>query len=614
MSGKGFSGGMVAACAGLAVSLGAAVGLTGCASPGTSPFENRLQADLRRSMIDSTRRELAGAEAHPEAVVTTRENGEEGLGIPRAQLDEVKRQAGLGSYIGVELSMAEDLVGDPTRTVKVSLERVVKSAVERNIAVQYARLGPAVTSAQLLAAEAAFDWTFFSNLSFQNVNEPNVSANNSTASSQLQTTSASVGLRRTLVSGGRLTAQYDASYTDNKTGSTTFRPDPAIPTAFTIQWDQPLLRGFGSEVTQAEIRVTRNAERTAVQTLRRDLMRVATDTEKTYWDLSQAYQDVLILDRLLQRGIRVRDQLVQRAGLDANDVQIADANSRVTRRRSDVTRAQTQLALLSDRLKTLANDPAFPVGSTLVLTPVDMPVDQPIKFSLGESIRSALRYRGEIQSAIIAIDDASIRQVVAKNATLPDLSLRLQTKLSGLDDTLGESNGDIVDRDFVNYVVGLSFERPIGNRRAEADYRRRVLERMQTVLAYRNTVQQVTAEVLSALRQLTLFYRLIDQTHTDVLASAQVLRVLELEKEVGPAGFTIERLSLELDKQERLSQSEREEVQALVQYNSALADLFNAMGTTLERNNIQFVVPTADDVLGGRGSGWAGEKVLPIVK
>lgn len=593
---------------------GALAWMGGCANQRTSPFENRLQADLRRSMMDTARRELKDSEKSTDTVRTGRDNGESELMMTPEQIAALQKMAGMGSYEGVTLPLAEDLLGKPTKTVKVSLERMIKSAVERNIAVQYARLGPAISGAQEVAAEAAFDWTFFSNLSFQNINEPSISGNGSGASTQSQTTSGSLGLRRTLVSGGRLTVQYDTSYIDNKTPNATFRPDPSIPSSLTLQYDQPLLRGFGSEVTQAEIRVARNAERTAVQTLRRDLMSVITDTEKQYWTLTQNYQDVLILQRLLDRGIRVRDQLRVRVGLDINSAQVADAQSRISRRRSDVTAAQTQLALTSDRLKQQVNDPEFPVGSPVVLIPADAPVDQPIVFSLAESIRSALRYRPEVQSAIIAIDDASIRQVVARNAKLPDLGLRLQTKLSGLDDAVGDSNADIYNRDFVDYIVGLSFEQPLGNRRAEADYRRRVLERMQSVLAYKNTVQQVVNEVLDALRRLALFYQQIDQTHTEVLATAEALRILELEKEVGPAGFTLERLNLELNDQERLADSETRSVQSLTQYNSSLADLFKAMGTTLDRNNIQFVAPTVDDVLGGVHGvkGWAGENVLKV--
>lgn len=559
--------------------------------------------------MDAAQRELAQASRQPNPVVTTRTSGLESLGIKPELMPELEEMAGPHAYDKATIDLGTDLLGQPVKTRVVSLERLLRTAAERNIAVQFARIGPAVSQAQVQASEAAFDWTFFSNSSYQNVDEvtPSTSAFGSPLNTNGQTLAESMGLRRTLIGGGRLTIQHDFSYGHSSSGTT---PNPSSPTAFTLQWDQPLLHGFGSDVTQAEIRVNRNAERNAVQTLRRDLMKVLTDTEKAYWDLVLARQDVFILERLLERGEKVRDQLRERSNIDANQAQVADAVSRVEQRKTDVLRAQTQLRLTSDRLKALVNDPEFPAGSEIVLVPADSAVDQPVKFSLLESLRSAVQRRPEVQQAILGIDDASIRQTVARNERLPDLNLRLQTKWSALDDDLATSYGRLFDGNFIDYIVGLSFEAPLGYRKGEADYRRRVLEREQSVLAYRNTIQQVVGEVKSALEQVVLNYQLIDQTKTGRIAATNVLRVLVVEKQIGP-GFTVERLDLELTRQEDLARREREEVQALTEYNSSLADLFQAMGTSLERNNIQFVVPTTDDVLEGvHGTkGWAGEPV-----
>jgi outer membrane protein TolC len=191
--------------------------------------------------------------------------------------------------------------------------------------------------------------------------------------------------------------------------------------------------------------------------------------------------------------------------------------------------------------------------------------------------------------------------MVAENARLPDLSLRLQTRVSGLNDSPNRALGDVVDAGFVDYIAGLVFEQPIGNRRAEADLRRRSLERMQSVVAYRNTVQQVIGEVKSALDRMVLNYRLTDQTKASRVAAADSLRVLLVEKQTNQA-YTVERLDLELREQENLAQAERQEVAALIDYNTAMVDLFASMGTLLERNRVEFVVPTALDAL--RGGDW----------
>lgn len=572
--------------------------LVSCAQ---SPFgEGDQEAALRRSVIEAANRELAEARQHPRPVVTQQPPSPDRLGISPDRLPEVERMAGPTANAADTLPLGTDLVGQPWRTVRLDLGTCIQSAASNNLAVQFARLGPAISEAQLVAAEAAFDWTAFGNAQYTNTDSPRAASTFTTASAnnaeQSQRVSGTAGLRRTLTSGGRLTVQHDASWTDVYSPGVISTPNPAEQVGFTVQFDQPLLKGFGSEVSQAEIRVARNAERNAIQTLRRDLTKTLTDTERAYWQLLQAHRDVLILQRLLGRGEHIRDQLRERSRIDANQAQIADAIARVERRRSDVLRAQTALRLASDRLKALINDPNLPVGSEVVILPADEASQSPIQFNLAESLSSAIRLRPEIQSAILAIDDASIRQVVADNARLPDLNMRLQADWANLDGEIDDAYGSVFNQRFVDWLATLAFEMPIGNRRAEAEFSRRRMERLQSVLAYRNTLQQVVGEVKSSLDQISLNYRLISQTRDSRLAAAEVLRVLKIENEI-QRGLTVESLDLQLNREESLAQSEREEVAAIVDYNSAIAELFQAMGTTLERNKIQFVVPRAGDIL-----------------
>lgn len=558
------------------------------------------EAALRRSIIEAANRELAEARKYPKPVITEQPPSPDRLGISQDRLPEVERMAGPAANAASELALGTDLIGQPWRTVKVDLATCIHSAAANNLAVQFARLGPAISEAQVVAAEAAFDWTAFGNVQYTNTDSPRPASTFTTTAQnnaeQSQRVSGTAGLRRTLVSGGRLTVQHEASWTDIYSPNVISTPNPGEQVSFTVQYDQPLLKGFGSEVSQAEIRVARNAERNSIQTLRRDLVRTLTDTEKAYWQLVQAHRDVLILQRLLQRGEHVRDQLRERARIDANQAQIADSIARVERRRSDVLRAQTTLRLASDRLKALMNNPDLPVGSEVVIIPADEAPQSPIQFNLADSLASAIRLRPEVQSAILAIDDASIRQVVADNARLPDLNMRLQAEWANLDGEIDEAYGSVFNQRFVDWLATLAFEMPIGNRRAEAEYARRRMERLQSVLAYRNTLQQVVGEVKSALAQVNLNYRLISQTRDSRLAAAEVLRVLKIENEI-QRGLTVESLDLQLNREESLAQSEREEVAAIVDYNNALADLFQAMGTTLERNKIQFVVPRAGDII-----------------
>lgn len=558
-----------------------------------SPLRASGEADLRRSVVEKVQRELAEGRANPALRETTRDVGVSRLDLKPETLKTLDEMAGPGAYVGRELPLPEDLTATPARTVTISLEHAIRSAVERNLQVQFARLAPAVSGAQLVTAEAAFDWTFFSNLEYTNVDEPRSRQSTSgiltgVSSEQRQAVSSTTGLRKPLETGGSFQVQQELIYTDNSTPGLRVSPDPASQLAVTVQLDQPLLRNFGSDVALAQVRLSRNAERESVARLKRDLISTVTDTERAYWQVVQAKRDLEILRRLLERGVEVRDQLAQRRTLDATPAQIADATARVERRRADLLRAQTALRRASDRLKLLINDPDLPVGGEVILLPADSALDAPVAYSLADSITTALEKRPEIQQAILSIDDTSIRQRVAEQNRLPQLDMRLQTRFLALEDNAGEAYENL-DGSFVDYLVGLFFEQQIGNRAPEAELRRRRIERMQATISYQNTVQQIVLEVKNALDNMTTSYKLIEQTRTSRYAATEVLRALLVEKET-IRGYTVERLDLELNRQESLANAEREEVAALIDYNVSLAELAAATGMALERNRIDFKV------------------------
>lgn len=582
-----------------------------------TPVADQTERDLQQSVLDSARREMIDASRFPDKR-TTEAMPYDDLRIKPELVPELQRMAGPEAYAGVQLPLEKDLLGQPTRTRRISLEHAVRAAARNNLTVQFARLGPAVNEAQLVAAQAAFDWVFFSNLTASDLDQPRtatvigttVTGVTSLVQDQIQW---NAGLRKALTTGGQITIQQELSYVDDRTPNQDLFPDPGNQAGVTLQLDQPLLRGAGSDTALAEVRLARNAERSAVAALKRDLIRQISDTERTYWQLVRAVQDVRIFQRLLERGLVTRQRIEGRIDLDATPAQVADTVARVERRRADLLRSQTALKQLSDRLKGLINDPDLPVGSEVLVIPADAALDAPLEFSLLDIIQTAVVDRPEITQAVLSIDDTSIRKVVADNGRLPKLDLRFQTRFGSLENDPGTAYTEVFDGNFVDYVVGLVFEQPIGNRKAEADYRRRNLERYQAIISYRNTVQQILVEVKAALEAVTQNYRLIGQTRSYRLAATEVLRALQVENEL-LRGLTVERLDLELNRQEALANAEREEIQAIADYNSSIADLYSAMGRSLERNGIKFDVPSVDDTRAAKAALQAVRAAEPVAR
>ncbi len=578
--------------AGLAIGLGLTLllGVGGCASPLYREDDN----DLRKAVMESARRELEEADKNRRPVAVPSAPDPKTLGLKDTILTELEGISGPASYRGIDPPLGASLIDVESHGKAITLERVIQSTAANNLTVEFARLTPAIAEARVVAAEAAFDWVFFSSANWNRQDQPQVQSGffgtaTGPTSNQRQAVDLTAGVRRQLTTGGRFTVQSGFTYTDvNTEGLTTF-PQPSYEPNIVLQLDQPLLRGFGSAVALSQVRLERNAERDEVERLRGELIGQLRDAEQAYWNLVRAYADLLIVQRLLDRGIQVRDVLRNR-GPFVKQAQIADAEARVEQRRANVLRAQRGLQQASDQLKRLMNDPELVVGGQALLLPADAPVRDAFSMSLADAGTTALANRPEVARAILSIDDTSIRQEVADNARLPQLNFRAQTRFSGLGDDTDSSYDELTDGNFVNFLLGFDFEQPIGNRGAEAAFRGRRIERAQAVTAYRNTAQGVIAEVVDSMRDVLTNYALIGQTHQGRIAAAENLRSLEVEEQLLQA-LTVEFLNLKFQRQEQLAQAEQDEIQALVDYNNALSRVSAATGTTLKRNRINFIVP-----------------------
>ncbi|MHC4447519.1 MAG: TolC family protein [Planctomycetota bacterium] len=584
----------------IAVSVGWLM-LVGCESPLGAPDPSEI---LRRGVADAVERELEPLPELEQRLVTKRPVSDvvPTLAERREELDAIGP-----SYERSRdrLEVGPDLTGAKQQEVTISLQWTIASAVRSNLDIQIARLQPAINETDVVAAEAVFDALLFSNVDYEWIDEPTAAIALTgtgvigTAERANEQYRFETGLRKRLISGAEVSVSTDLTRFDNRTPGTVLVPDPSYTAAVRLGVAQPLLRGFGSEVNTAAIRISRNTERSSIQQLRSDLLQLVAATEGAYWDLVFAWRNLAIAQWLVEVGIEVRDVLERRRDFDTRLAQYADAVARVEQRRAEVIRSQRLLRAASDFMKQLVNDPQLPVGAEALLVPADSTVEAPISYSLRDAILTAVSNRPEIQQAILAIDDASIRQIVADNARLPLLDLAAQISFTGLDGGTGVAYDELIDADFVDYVVGLSFEFPLGNRAAEAGFRRARLERSAAVIGYRRAVQAVVLDVKSALRDVISTYELIQASRSFRVAQAENLRALLVEEET-LAALTPEFLDLKFTRQETLASARLQEVQALVSFDKSVAQLYRAMGVGLTMNRIDFEVVGDPDV-GGSG-------------
>ena len=569
---------------------GAVVVTTLGAASCTAPLDDTDEHALRQAMIADHRRRLKSMDQSQVRRIE-REPSEVEKNLSPKRKQQLDQMSGPEGYTDEPLEMGGDLLGqEETDTVKLSLQRAIQLAVKHNLELQRSRLAPAISQAQETNARAQFDAILFAEANYQKRDTPRPGGQvPGLANDQIsETVDLRTGIRKPLTTGGQISVE--GRLNRQREDPSLFEPiNVFYESDVLFQLQQPLLRNFGTDVNTARIRLAQNAQRREVQNLKQTILDRVLEVEQAYWQLLLAKRELQIQRQLLERTIEDRDRLKAREGFDVSPVRLTEANSFVERRRSTVIRARQDLRRRSDALKRLINAPSLPLaGETLVL-PVETPIEEPIDYNLIDSITTALQKRPALKQALYEIKDASIRQRVADNQRLPQLDLNATVGFNGLAlDDGGAAFEDLENRNFIDYVVGGSFEYPIGNRGPEAEFTQRRLERRQAVLAYRDQAQQVVLDIKNALREMVQAYELMGSTRAARRAAADSLRAIEEQEQAGAALTPEFLLDLKLDTQRRLAEAQIAEVEAQVNYNIAIAEFYRAMGTLLDRNGIDF--------------------------
>ncbi|MEM9420438.1 MAG: TolC family protein [Planctomycetota bacterium] len=574
------------------VLLAAALGMQLTACVGPLDQYGGADASLRNAVVVEHRKHLlalADEQGGGVVIEVQRDTSDVEERLDQERVDELNEISGASAYVGVKVEPGVDLAGqDDLKVVRVSLDEAIAMAVAGNLDLEVARLTPKIAEQQVIQAEAAFDSVFFADLDWQKLDTPQPDGVTPGLSNDIQqeTISLTTGVRKLLTTGG--TVQVETTIGNQERTPSFFNVNDFYDADVIASLNQPLLRNFGSDVTTSQIVLAQNAEEDADEQLRQAMNELVNNVEAAYWNLDLARRQVLIQQRLLDRTIAERDRLEDRADFDVSPVRITEANSRVELRRSDLIRVRAAVREASDQLKRLINSEELALADETLVLPNDAPVDAAIQFSLLDSVTTALERRPELARSLLAISDAEVRQRLADNAVLPQLDLTAAIGLNGIDeDEWIDAYGDLADGDYIDYILGLSFEQPIGNRSAKALAGQRAFERNQAVVAYRRDAQDVVLEVKNALRGVLTNYELVGATRAARWAAADSLRSINVQEEVGVALTDEFLLDLKLNAQERLADAEFQEAQAMANYMIAIAEMERAKGVLIERYGIE---------------------------
>jgi len=561
-------------------------------TPGCSIFKaERDPGEVQWMLEDIVRRELAEEMPKDQAWKPPPRKSEVDKTLEK-RIPELDKLAGPRSFKEDTPRFGVDLHGRPQKTVRIDLDRAIRSAVANNLGVELSRLDPDMAEKDVTKADAAFDPVLFATVDWNKLNEPTrvpVLGGIPLGVSEVGSNRGMVvaGVQKRLMTGATVTLDTRLERLKNETSGIDYFPDPSYFSDVRFTVKQPLLKGLGATVTGSEIHLAENERDRALERLKSEMLDVIMVTESAYWDLAMARRTLLIQQRLVKQGREVERVLNARQTFDAVRAEYSDALATVKQREASLIRAQRLVKYASDRLKVVMNDPEYPIQSEVMLEAVESVDVSVLASKLGEAIQTAASQRPEVRAAVLDIDDAKLRARVAQNLVMPSLDFLGTVRFQGLDDGAGGSYESLAKDDFADYVLGLSFEIPFGNRRARADRDKALLDQDRSIIACRRVLQDVILEVKTAMRDVHTNYELIVATRANRIAAAENLRALLAEEQSGRK-LTPEFLNLKFTRQDRLARAQSDEVGAVAEYKKALAGYHRAVGTGLEVKRIEF--------------------------
>jgi outer membrane protein TolC len=281
-------------------------------------------------------------------------------------------------------------------TIDLTMEQAVAKAVDQNIDLTVARLGPQIQNFNFLQAKGAFAPTVSSTVG--EYARSSISTNTLSGGQTVdqKTTTYNAALSQPLPWWGG-TASVNWTNTRGSSNSTISTYNPNYNSLFTAQLVQPLLRNRKIDTNRQTLLTSEISRRLADVTLRATTINTIANTRNAYWELVYAVQAVEVARQSLDLANRLVEdnkakvEIGTLAPLDVVSAQSEAASRQLALVQAVATRQTSELTL-KRLLVAGTSDPLW----TAALNPTDRPPAVPEKIDVESALRRA---RAELRRA-----------------------------------------------------------------------------------------------------------------------------------------------------------------------------------------------------------------------
>ncbi len=487
----------------------------------------------------------------------------------------------------------------------LSLEDAIRMALENNNDIDASRNNVEIAEFNLRGAQGVYDPLIGSEAFYESVTTPVASliggaVDGAVTQKRLFGSGGVSGFSPYY--GGVYSAQFNSSRTT--TSNTNAFLNPQFPAALSFSYTQPLLRNRKFDNNRRVIEIAKKNLSLTDSQFRQRAIDVIALVEQSYWNLAFALRNQQVqLDAVRQARSQLESnqRLVDQGVLAPIDVVAATAQ--ITTFEQNVYAAQEEVTRAENSLKTLMLPDRSNSIWSQALTPISPISLDPPRISFDIAVTEALRNRPEVTQLEASAEINQIDERFFRDQTKPQIDLVGAYTSQGLagsetaravDPVTGLSRvppnlsggyftslGNLFAQDFPTYRVGVTITLPWGNRTAEANLGRTLVEGNRITNLRAQAEQVIEAEVRNAMQALRSAEARLSSALAARVAAEQLSESEERQFRAGTTTFY-----LVLQRQTELIAARGRELQSQTDLNKAISEFQRATGTTLSANNV----------------------------
>ena len=471
----------------------------------------------------------------------------------------------------------------------LSLPDAIQIALQHNINLEVSRLSLARSQQGILAAGGIFDPVLEATLRQDSSVNPATNALVGADVNTVRGRTFNASLGHLLPTGGSVSLGWANSR--RETNSAFYYLNPSYSSGLNFNLRQPLLQGFGTDVTRYGIEVARRNRDLSRLEFERIVVSTLQNVESAYWNLVYRLENLKVKQQSLELAQDLLEQTRTRVRIGTSaPIDIVQSEATVAAREQEIILAENQVEDAADQLKFLLGFEGLDDWNSRIV-PMDALEVSPATVALEPAIERALEHRLELRSRQIDTEIRQLGVVSAHNSTLPSVDLVAGYGFAGVGGTFTPTDPSqpvvpgswddalrqIRDRDYKQWSAGVNVSYRLGNNQTKAELAQRRFELASSRQAQALERQGVIAEVREAVRGLEAGSKSIAAA---VKARELAERNLDAELKKFANGMSTNYQVLQI--QEDLARVLASELQARVSYRLAMVAYQVAVGNLLE--------------------------------